>query len=60
MIIEETEIGIESVIDVTADVAVHEISVKITSLLETTDEAHRKSPEEIQGVLIDVIDIDVS
>jgi len=60
MTIEEIEIGTESVIDATADEAVHEISVKITSLLETTDEAHPKNPDEIQGVLIDEIDIDVS
>jgi hypothetical protein len=60
MTIEETEIGTENVIDVTADEAVQEINVMITSLLETIDEDHRKNPDEIQEVLIDEIAIDVS
>ena len=58
MIIEGIEIG--SMTDEIADVAVLGINVMITSLLGTIDEVHPKSPDEIQGVQIDEIVIDVS
>lgn len=61
MIIEVIETEIETVtIDVIVEGVVLEINVMITSLLEMIDEDHRKSPDEIQEVLIDVIVIDVS
>lgn len=59
MIIEVIETEIVTT-DVIVEEAVPEINVMITSLLEMIDEDHRKSPDEIQGVLIDEIVIDVN